>query len=587
VTSGALVTWDVPISVVHDLLVQAGAFVASPTFQPVVVGGNLTINGIFDPGSASVTVAGNVTVDGTLDALAASLTLNGTAMQTIDGSSSIRVGLLSVANPLGIVMGTDLTATTGVDLQAGWLSVGPWSLTIGGFLTGVTSGLIADGGSTLVISGTTPGLVLPPTITALGSLRVDNPNGVQLSAPLSIVTLLDLANGPLHAAGGAVTIEPGAAVIRGSGYVQGDLRRWVSAGSGLTLRFDVGDGPADAAVTLLFDEVTSGDYLVVRTVAGDHPDPWIPLVGSRGVNRYWVILNEGVVFTTYAVTLDWVAADVDPTADSTRFALAKLDGVWALAPVTARSATSITASGLTSFSEFAVGNEPVDLSVTLTADPARVTLGAPVDLLISVANAGPGTATGVAIVMPVPAGVSVTWATPSQGSCLVTGSDLVCSVGDLPAGAEVVIDVRLMPGSPATLDVTATVTTADSDGNGANDTVTVGVIVDPIVVPTPTPTPTPTSLPQPSPSAGSSEPASGRISPPDTDANGAIDAMRAGRSGLPLAIFALLVLSGVLFGASRAYRPRRHPRAIVRDESRSSPAIRTAGQSSETTRVPD
>ena len=217
-TRGALVTWDVPISVAHDLLVESGSFLASLAAQPVDILGNLTVNGTFDPGQAAVTVGGNLTVGGTYDAPGSGLTLNGAALQTIGGSATITVGQLTVATPSGAAMAADVVAS-GVDLAAGSLTVGPWSLTIGGPLTGLTSGLIVAGGSTLVITGATPGFTLPSTMTVIGTLRVDNAQGVELGAPLSIVTLLDLENGPLVASGGAVTIEAGAAVTATAGEV--------------------------------------------------------------------------------------------------------------------------------------------------------------------------------------------------------------------------------------------------------------------------------------------------------------------------------------------------------------------------------
>ena len=434
--------------------------------------------------------------------------------------------------------------------------------------------------------------------------RLTAPAAVRVLAA-AIVTLLDLENGPLVASGGAVTIEAGAAVTATAGEVIGDLRRWVGAGFGVMLRFDVADVVANAAVTLTFDEVTGSGFVTVRTVPGDHPDPLAPLVTGRGVNRYWVILNEGVTFSTYTVTLEWAAADVDIAADPSRFVLAKLDGGgWTVASVTGLTGPSITASGLTSFSEFAVGNEPVDLAVTLTADPSRITVGNSVDLSISAVNAGPGTATGVTVVMPLPAGSVVVWATPSQGSCVVTGSDLACSIGDIAPGGSVAIDVRLTPGSAGTFDMTATVITSDADSSGGNDSVSVSVIVDPVATPTPTPAPTPTAAPTarstlvpaptstptpvpaptpaprstpdptpqptpvlgPSPSPGPADPGIGRITPPGNDPSGAATPDSAIRAWLLISVFALLALLVAIARTSGVNLGRRRRRAIARDD---------------------
>ena len=66
-----------------------------------------------------------------------------------------------------------------------------------------------------------------------------------------------------------------------------------------------------------------------------------------------------------------------------------------------------------------------------------ITAGATATFTIVLTNNGPGTATGVAISDPLPAGGGVTWATVTAG-CAVTGAvgtqTLNCTVGSLAAG---------------------------------------------------------------------------------------------------------------------------------------------------------
>jgi len=164
-------------------------------------------------------------------------------------------------------------------------------------------------------------------------------------------------------------------VTRTAGWVAGSLRLPVPAGSSVTVRFDVGDATAYTPVTLVFDTVTVAGSIVASSVSGDHPDPANPLDLGSSVNCHWTVVNEGVAFGTYAITLEWVAADVDAGADPMQFVVAKLDtATWTMPSVSARTATSITASGLVSFSEFAVGNELPDLQ------PPETAVGAPRDV---------------------------------------------------------------------------------------------------------------------------------------------------------------------------------------------------------------
>jgi uncharacterized repeat protein (TIGR01451 family) len=79
------------------------------------------------------------------------------------------------------------------------------------------------------------------------------------------------------------------------------------------------------------------------------------------------------------------------------------------------------------------------LSVTKTADNATVNAGDPLGFTVTVANAGPGTATGVTLADPLPAGTTATgWSMASGPSqCSITGAigsqTLNCSAVDLAA----------------------------------------------------------------------------------------------------------------------------------------------------------
>src|SRR5262249_31794748 len=80
------------------------------------------------------------------------------------------------------------------------------------------------------------------------------------------------------------------------------------------------------------------------------------LDGTRSVNRYWNVTNEGVSFDTCTVGLTFPAADVDAGADPSKFALRKFDSPnWSPTVVTQRTPTSIRAKRVTSFSDFAIG----------------------------------------------------------------------------------------------------------------------------------------------------------------------------------------------------------------------------------------
>ena len=82
------------------------------------------------------------------------------------------------------------------------------------------------------------------------------------------------------------------------------------------------------------------------------------------VGSYWTIANNGTAFDSYCVTFNFTAADLGG-ADPDKLVVGKYDaGVWTYPPVTERTSTSVKVCGLTSFSDFVLGEM---MSHTITA----------------------------------------------------------------------------------------------------------------------------------------------------------------------------------------------------------------------------
>jgi len=154
-------------------------------------------------------------------------------------------------------------------------------------------------------------------------------------------------------------------------------------------------------------------------------------------------------------------------------------------PVSARASTTVQCAALV---------------LTKTADTATVSAGSTVGFTIHATNAGPGTADGARIEDPLPSGTDVTWtidpAYAGPGTCAVnataTSQQLVCELGDLPAGADASVHitspstqlscavyrnvVTLLAGNAPTLTAEASTTVKCADTGGL-------VIVPPVIVP--------------------------------------------------------------------------------------------------------
>ncbi|CAB4924460.1 unannotated protein [freshwater metagenome] len=123
-----------------------------------------------------------------------------------------------------------------------------------------------------------------------------------------------------------------------------------------------------------------------------------------------------------------------------------------------------------------------DLSVTKTADDASVNAGDGIGFVITTTNAGPGTASGVALGDDLPAGV--TWNIASQSDtsdpfdCVITGAPgsqkLACDYGTLAADATRAVHVTATTSFIAcsTYDNTATLTASNSPDREDSATVT-------------------------------------------------------------------------------------------------------------------
>ena len=151
-----------------------------------------------------------------------------------------------------------------------------------------------------------------------------------------------------------------------------------------------------------------------------------------------------------------------------------------------RTSNFFTALWLTSRSsaQGSLAATDADLEVTINgADYVRV--GKTITFTVAVVNHGPGTASNINIVTPVPSGSTLVSALPSGGAgCTPSG----CFMGGLPKGATATITLTLSAAAVGQLTLTSTAS-SDADPNPANDTarVTVPIIAASELPPPPTP----------------------------------------------------------------------------------------------------
>lgn len=304
-------------------------------FNKTLPNSTVGISGTFTPGSATGhTIAGN-TID-----------FNGSGAQTI---AVFTYQHLSISGPRG---GQTVTLASGTVEIKGDLNVT------------ATAVSYSTTGNTVSFTGATAQAIDAFTFN---NATVNNAAGVTLDGTMTVNGALTLTSGNITTGASRVIIASGGTVSRTSGHVVGTLERGVATGSP-TVDYALGTASVYTPVTVAFSSVSVSGSLTATTTDGDHPQVATSgLNSAKSVNRYWTLVNSGIVFAGADVTLNFDATDIDGSANASLFDVASYEsGIWTGLTTGTRTGTSTQATGVTSFGEFQVA-EPFT-GVTYTWD---------------------------------------------------------------------------------------------------------------------------------------------------------------------------------------------------------------------------
>jgi len=351
--------------------------------------------------AATATLAKNVTgvtdlhiYSGTLDASTFSITQDvGGGALTIDDSSFLSIGgtnslpafttyaldtfstvvyagsiqAISTATPYGNLTisaagaktaAAALHILTNFSLASGTFVPGSFTDTLEGNWS-MTSGAFTNTGNTILLSGT--GTQDISSTGTFNNLTLNKTAGLTtLSTDATVNGVLNFTSGKIRTGLNTMILPAGASTSgasSSSGWVFGRLKKNVVTGSNVTRVFEIGDSTSYTPATLLFASVSVTGNLVAVTTTSDHPNlATSGINNNKSVNRYWSFTNSATVFTTAAVTVNWVAADVDAGAVTSNFKVGNYNGSsWSLPSVASPLSTSIQATGLSSIGDIAVG----------------------------------------------------------------------------------------------------------------------------------------------------------------------------------------------------------------------------------------
>src|SRR6266849_8218879 len=224
----------------------------------------------------------------------------------------------------------------------------------------MSGGTFTNAGTTIEFDGT--GAQSISTTGAFNNLTINKSSGaVTAVTDVTVDGVLTFTSGNIVTGSQTVIIGPTGSVSHTSGHVVGNLQKPVPAGP-TSLTFEVGDAINYAPVDVAFASVTSPGNLTARATGGEHPNIVTSDIDpKKDVNDYWTLDNGGTAFSTYDATFNFVPGAVDAGGDPSTFHAQKFDSPnWSTPTVGTRTPTSVQATGLTTFSDFAVGEIEID-----------------------------------------------------------------------------------------------------------------------------------------------------------------------------------------------------------------------------------
>ncbi|HMP84082.1 MAG TPA: hypothetical protein PKA41_15395, partial [Verrucomicrobiota bacterium] len=354
------------INVATNISVSGGTY--NVKSSGTAAGGSMTVNV-----GGDVAVTGSGTLTKTDNGVTPSIRFSGTSPQTFTSG-----GTFTSTNDWTINTGAIVDFGTSVVTGLGRFTVASG----GGLITANADGITTSGASgSIQVTGTRTynaggnytynGSGPQNTgngLTGANNLTIDNGNDVTLSANATVTGTATLTDGKLITGANTLTLGSAASLagVSSSRYIVGNLAKTFGVANDQSFNFAVGDS-SDYTPVQLSDLDVSGGGTVVASVAGsEHPDIASSGVdGSLSVNRYWTLEGGDIAVGNYDATFNWVSGDVDGGADFNEFVVAKLNGTWSQVSVADPTATSIKAVGLTSFSDFVVGEEQDLVAVKL------------------------------------------------------------------------------------------------------------------------------------------------------------------------------------------------------------------------------
>jgi fibronectin-binding autotransporter adhesin len=318
---------------------------------------NIAANTFLKPGSTSVVrISGNV--DGDLSCIA-DLSAYGNLVEYNGSSEQL------IVNPT--TTGYNFSGYYNLILSGSGTKILPPWLDISGNFTNNTTGTVdfSTYDCNVAFIGSTSQTIDGNIPFTFANLTVNNTSGVTLGSNENITGTLTFANGLISTGSYSLKVgSPGnSGTITGSAagkYVFGNLIRYVPNGSNPSVTLNIGDATNYAPVSMAFTGTVTGSGYIMASTEAAKPDGASGLNQLRYINRKWTISTTSVGGSfTCSPTFTFVRSDIIGGANTANLLIKKLDGTtWTTPAIGIRTETSTQCTGLTTFSDFYIGDTP-------------------------------------------------------------------------------------------------------------------------------------------------------------------------------------------------------------------------------------
>lgn len=365
-------TWDlnrVPVSTDNVVIATTGANSVNSVPGGGVTVASLTVNSgaTFSFGSTTITVSGLLSNNGTINA--GSFILNA---GSISNSGTMNIGsfTMNVSGSFTNSGSWNATGGTGFALNvtgnftnSGAFNAALYTLKVGGSFTnsGTFDANFSSSG-TVELNGVSAQTVTPTASITFDKLTINNSSGVTLAGTITVNGTLTLTTGNVTAGANTLIVASSGTIARTNGHIVGNLQKAFATGA-QSFTFHIGDATRYTPVDITFASVTVTGNVTAKTTGTEHANISQSGINSaKSVNRFWTLSGGGgILFTTYDATFNFVASDVDSGATTENFLVRRFDGTsWFATTTGTKTATSTQATGLSSFSDFAIGEQVID-----------------------------------------------------------------------------------------------------------------------------------------------------------------------------------------------------------------------------------